>query len=274
MNQVVFPTKGGARALFYLVLTHRGAVPHYRSVSVLVFRHLGARVEGPGAVGKGLGLRGQGLGVRCEVTMGAWVMVRGLRLDARRDGLDAQTVGQVGDRHVLPLEEGVNLGSDGIPYVTCGMISRLWEDCPHGWETNLCPEALAFCEQRAQKAVSTVRHSVIRNAHTLREVKSEVAIEEQCSTGDAVQVPEHHNPKPQSRHLNASSFHGRVGCWRHTCEQLSWVIGHARMKTHARTRAQTHSWPIKIFDTTHTELGHRRVSSRDRVCRTNRLLKT
>jgi len=88
---------------------------------------------------------------------------------------------------VLPLEEGVNLGSDGIPYVTCGMISRLWEDCPHGWETNLCPEALAFCEQRAQKAVSTVRHSVIRNAHTLREVKSEVAIEEQCSTGDAVQ---------------------------------------------------------------------------------------
>ena len=32
--QVVFPPKGGAKSLFYLVLTHRGAVPHYRSVSV------------------------------------------------------------------------------------------------------------------------------------------------------------------------------------------------------------------------------------------------
>ena len=71
--QVVFPTRGGAQALFYLVLTHRGAVPHYRSVSV-------------------------------------------------------------GDRHVLPMLESKNVGCDGIHYITSGMISRLWEDCPHGWE--------------------------------------------------------------------------------------------------------------------------------------------
>lgn len=81
--QVVFPTKGGAEALFYLVLTHRGAVPHYRSVSV-------------------------------------------------------------GDRHVLPLHEMANLGCDGAPYVTSGMVARLWEDCPHGWDTNLSPDALSF----------------------------------------------------------------------------------------------------------------------------------
>jgi hypothetical protein len=28
--QVVFPPSGGAQSLFYVVLTHRGAVPHYR----------------------------------------------------------------------------------------------------------------------------------------------------------------------------------------------------------------------------------------------------
>ena len=32
---------------------------------------------------------------------------------------------------------------------------------------------------------TTMRHSVVRNLQTLREVKSEVAIEEQCSAGDA-----------------------------------------------------------------------------------------
>ena len=81
--QVVFPTKGGAQALFYLVLTHRGAVPHYRSVSV-------------------------------------------------------------GDRHVLPLHEMSNTGCDGQAYVTPGMVARLCEDCPHGWDANLSPEALSF----------------------------------------------------------------------------------------------------------------------------------
>ena len=52
----------------------------------------------------------------------------------------------------------------------------------------MSPEALAFFMGRARtKAVTTLRHSVIRNSHTLREVKSEVAIEEQCSAGTAVQ---------------------------------------------------------------------------------------
>jgi len=124
--QIVFPPKGDARSLFYLVLTHRGAVPHYRSVAV-------------------------------------------------------------GDRHVLPLEEMMNLGSDGAPYVTCGMIARLNEDCPGGWDKNLSPEALSFFTGRAQTKMATIRHSVVRNAHTLREVKSEVAIEEQCSSGTAIQ---------------------------------------------------------------------------------------
>ena len=32
--QVVFPPGGGACSLFYVVLTHRGSVPHYRSVCV------------------------------------------------------------------------------------------------------------------------------------------------------------------------------------------------------------------------------------------------
>lgn len=124
--QVVFPPKGGAKSLFYLVLTHRGAVPHYRSVSV-------------------------------------------------------------GDRHVLPLEEMLNLGCDGAPYVTRGMIARLWEDCPQGWDKNLSPTALAFFEGRTQTKMVTIRHSVVRNAQTLREVKSDAAIEEQCSAGIAIQ---------------------------------------------------------------------------------------
>jgi len=124
--QVVFPPKGDARSLFYLVLTHRGAVPHYRSVAV-------------------------------------------------------------GDRHVLPLHELLNVGCDGAPFVTGGMIGRLAEDCPGGWDTNLTAEALSFFKGRSETKMATIRHSVVRNAQTLREVKSEVAMEEQCSAGTAIQ---------------------------------------------------------------------------------------
>jgi hypothetical protein len=51
---------------------------------------------------------------------------------------------------VLPLEEVLNVGCDGAPYVTCGMIGRLWEDCPLGWDEYLSPKALAFFMGRSQ----------------------------------------------------------------------------------------------------------------------------
>ncbi len=42
------------------------------------------------------------------------------------------------------------MGCDGAPYVTCGMIGRLWEDCPLGWDEYLSPKALAFFMGRSQ----------------------------------------------------------------------------------------------------------------------------
>jgi len=57
----------------------------------------------------------------------------------------------------------------------------------HRWDTNLTAEALSFFKGRSETKMATIRHSVVRNAHTLREVKSEVAMEEQCSAGTAIQ---------------------------------------------------------------------------------------
>jgi len=123
--QVVFPPNGGANALLYLVLTNRGSVPHYRSVSV-------------------------------------------------------------GGRRVLKLEDKHNQASDGHLYLNSGMIHRLKEDCPQGWDSNLEESAkLFFSASIEHDVLPTLRTPVIRNTHTLRQVKSANSIERQCNNGTA-----------------------------------------------------------------------------------------
>lgn len=123
--QVIFPPSGGATALFYLVLTHRGRVPHYRAISVA-------------------------------------------------------------DRHVLPMDDRSNTGPLSETYITPGMVSRLREDCPIGWDCHLSEPALSFFTSQNNAEISTLRHPVVRNSYTLKEVTNQNVIQALRNSGSAM----------------------------------------------------------------------------------------
>ncbi|EKX54742.1 hypothetical protein GUITHDRAFT_131771 [Guillardia theta CCMP2712] len=78
------------------------------------------------------------------------------------------------------------IASDGHLYLNSGMIHRLKEDCPQGWDSNLEESAkLFFSASIEHDVLPTLRTPVIRNTHTLRQVKSANSIERQCNNGTA-----------------------------------------------------------------------------------------